>query len=158
MDHIENHNLIKIGVVVEDIEQSVKAYCELFGLEQPVISIPDPHEEQEHTENSYTWYRGEYITARTKFANLQMGPVTLELMEPFDEPNPWNEFKQKHGPGVHFIAYTINGFQQHVDLLAAKGIPLVHKGEYGSGRYSYFDSEALLGVALGLQEMGPKQD
>ncbi|MBW7458422.1 VOC family protein [Paenibacillus sepulcri] len=158
MEHIENNNLLKVGIVVDDIEKALKAYCGLFGLAMPEIQTPDPNSVQEHTDNSYTWYRGEYITARTKFANLQMGPVTVELMEPFDEPNPWNEFKQKHGPGVHFITFTVNGFQQHINFLEGQGIPLAHKGEYGSGRYGYFDTESLLGVVLGLQELGPKQD
>jgi methylmalonyl-CoA/ethylmalonyl-CoA epimerase len=93
-----------------------------------------------------------------KFAALKMGAVELELLELYDEPSPWNEFKQKHGTGVHFITYTIDGFNSHIAFLENKGLPLTHKGEYGSGRYGYFDTEDTLGVTLGLQELGPKQD
>jgi methylmalonyl-CoA/ethylmalonyl-CoA epimerase len=158
MEKIDNNNLVKIGLVVDDIEAAAKKFAELFGIPMPSFSIPDPNAEVTHTEHNYTWYRGENVPARTKFANLQMGPVTVELLEPYDEASPWNEFKQKHGQGVHFITFTVNGFEQHIDFMESKGLPLTHKGEYGSGRYSYFDSESVLGVVLGLQELGKKQD
>jgi len=159
VNHIQNANLTKIGLVVDNIEEAVNHYCRLFNLPLPEIQVPKLEEPStEHTDDNYTWYRGEYRDTRTKFANLQLGPVTVELLEPLDEPSPWNEYKQKHGQGVHFIAFTINGFEQHIDFMQQQGAPLTHKGEYGSGRYSYFDSEKLLGVTLGLQELGPKQD
>lgn len=157
MEHIENANLIKIGIVTDDIEETARRYCALFNLPMPQIQAPslsDPSSEQ--TDDNYTWYRGSRRDTRTKFANLQMGPVTVELLEPLDEPSPWLEFKQKHGPGVHFIAFTVNGFEQHIDFMQGQGFDLIHKGEYGSGRYSYFDTEQALGVILGLQEIGPR--
>ncbi|REK54658.1 MAG: bleomycin resistance protein [Thermobacillus sp.] len=157
MDRIDNHNPVKIGIVVDDIEAAARKYAELFGIPMPKISVPDPDAPVTHTPDSYTLYRGEYVPARTKFANLQMGPVTVELLEPYDEPSPWNEFRQKHGQGVHFITFTVNGFERHIEFVESKGLPLIHKGEYGSGRYSYFDSEDVLGVVLGLQELGKKQ-
>jgi methylmalonyl-CoA/ethylmalonyl-CoA epimerase len=159
MNHIDNANLTKIGLIVDNIEETAKRYCTLFNLPMPEIQVPtldDPPSQQ--TDGNYTWYRGERRETRTKFANLQMGPVTIEMLEPLDEPSPWNEFKQKHGQGVHFITVTVNGFEQHIDFVKQQGLELIHKGEYGSGRYCYFDSEQALGVTLGLQELGPKQN
>ncbi|WP_169082560.1 VOC family protein [Paenibacillus sp. PL91] len=158
MNHVENANLTKIGLIVDNIEEAAERYCALFNLPMPEIQVPtldDPPSDQ--TDDSYTWYRGKRRDTRTKFANLQMGPVTIELLEPLDEPSPWSEFKQKHGQGVHFITFTVKGFEQHIDFLEQQGLPLIHKGEYGSGRYSYFDSEQVLGVTLGIQELGPKR-
>lgn len=158
MNHIENSNLTKIGIVVDNIEEALQRYCAMFNLPMPQIQVPsldDPASPQ--TDDNYTLYRGERKPTRTKFANLQMGPVTIEFLEPLDEPSPWSEFKQKQGQGVHFITFTINGFEQHIDFVEGQGFPLIHKGEYGSGRYCYFDSDKLLGVTLGLQELGPKQ-
>ncbi|MEK3911384.1 VOC family protein [Paenibacillus sp. FSL H7-0331] len=154
MEHIENHNLMKIGIVVDDIEEAARHYAELFGIEMPKIRVPDPDRVPQHTESGYTWYRGKFIRGQVKLANLQMGPVTVELLEAYDEPGPWNEFKQLQGQGVHFITFTVPGFEQHIDFVESKGYPLTHKGEYGSGRYSYFDTIAKLGVTLGLQELG----
>jgi catechol 2,3-dioxygenase-like lactoylglutathione lyase family enzyme len=158
MEHIDNNNLVKIGLVVDDLERTARTFCELFGMEMPAVQVPDPDAAPEPTDDNYTWYRGEYRPTRTKFANLQMGPVTLELLEPYDEPSPWNEFRQKHGQGVHFIAFTVGGFNRHLDLLEKFGMPTTHKGEYGAGRYAYVESEDRLGVTLGVQELGPRQD
>ncbi|TVY05465.1 VOC family protein [Paenibacillus cremeus] len=158
MEHIENRNLVKIGIVVGDIEAAAKHYAELFGMEMPKIRIPDLNRVPEHKESGYTWYRGKFIPGRVKLANMQMGPVTVELLEAYDEPGPWNEYKVQYGQGVHFITFTISGFEQHIDFVESKGFPLTHKGEYGSGRYCYFDSIEKLGVTLGLQELGKPKD
>ncbi|TBL69717.1 VOC family protein [Paenibacillus thalictri] len=158
MEHIENCNLVKIGIVVDDIEQAAKRYAELFGIEPPTVRVPDPNREPQHTEAGYTWYRGKFVPGRVKLSNLRMGAVTVELLEACDEPGPWNEFKQRYGQGVHFITFTVPGFERHIDLMERMGYPLAHKGEYGKGRYSYFDTLAQLGVTLGLQELGEPLD
>jgi methylmalonyl-CoA/ethylmalonyl-CoA epimerase len=158
MEHIDNRNLIKIGILVDDIEEAAKQYSMLFGMDMPAIRIPDLTRVPQHTESGYTWYRGKFIAGRVKLANMQMGPVTVELLEAYDEPGPWNEFKQQHAQGVHFITFTVAGFEQHIDFVESKGFPLAHKGEYGSGRYCYFDTIEKLGVTLGLQELGRPKD
>lgn len=158
MNKIENNNLMKIGLVVDDIYVAAKNFSELFGIEMPKIMLPPEEYTPDPTGETYTIFRGEHVPARVKIANLQMGPVTVELLEPLDEASPYTEFKQKHGQGVNFITFTVNGFEEHIDFLEGKDIPLVHKGEYGSGRYSFLDSVPQLGVMLGIQELGPKSD
>ena len=158
MNKIENNNLMKIGLVVDDIYVAAKNFSELFGIEMPKIMLPSEDYTPDPTGETYTIFRGEHVPARVKIANLQMGPVTVELLEPLDEASPYTEFKQKHGQGVNFITFTVNGFEEHIDFLEGKDIPLVHKGEYGSGRYSFLDSVPQLGVMLGIQELGPKSD
>jgi len=149
---------MKIGLVVDDIYVAAKNFSELFGIEMPKIMLPSEDYTPDPTGETYTIFRGEHVPARVKIANLQMGPVTVELLEPLDEASPYTEFKQKHGQGVNFITFTVNGFEEHIDFLEGKDIPLVHKGEYGSGRYSFLDSVPQLGVMLGIQELGPKSD
>jgi methylmalonyl-CoA/ethylmalonyl-CoA epimerase len=157
LNKIENNTLAKIGLVVKDIDVAAKNFSELFGIEMPNIILPSEEYTPDPTGETYTLFRGEHVPARVKIANLQMGPVTVELLEPIDEASPYTEFKEKHGQGVQFITFTINGFEQHIEFVEDKGIPLVHKGEYGAGRYCFFDAVPQLGVMLGLQELGPKE-
>jgi methylmalonyl-CoA/ethylmalonyl-CoA epimerase len=157
LNKIENNTLAKIGLVVKDIDVAAKNFSELFGIEMPRIILPSEEYTPDPTGETYTLFRGEHVPARVKIANLQMGPVTVELLEPIDEASPYTEFKEKHGQGVQFITFTINGFEQHIEFVEDKGIPLVHKGEYGAGRYCFFDAVPQLGVMLGLQELGPKE-
>lgn len=156
MNSIENNRLVKIGLVVDDIEQAARNFSGLFGVEAPEIIMPPKEYTPDQTGETYTIFRGVHVPARVKLANLQMGPVTIELLEPLDEASPYTEFKKKHGQGVNFITFTVNGFDEHIDFIESQEIPLVHKGEYGSGRYCFFDSIPQLGVMLGLQELGPK--
>jgi methylmalonyl-CoA/ethylmalonyl-CoA epimerase len=157
LNKIENNTLAKIGLVVNDIHVAAKNFSELFGIEMPKIIVPPEEYTPDPTGETYTLFRGEHVPARVKIANLQMGPVTVELLEPIDEASPYTEFKEKHGQGVQFITFTINGFEQHIEFVENKGIPLVHKGEYGAGRYCFFDAVPQLGVMLGLQELGQKK-
>ncbi|GGE28774.1 hypothetical protein GCM10011391_04190 [Pullulanibacillus camelliae] len=158
MQRIESNEIVKIGLVVEDIHATVKHYAELFDIEMPEIVLPseDVAPPSSSLGEAYTLFRGKPVTARTKIANIRMGAITLELLEPLDDPSPWKEFKDKNGPGVHFITLTINGFEKHIEFVTEYGLPLIHKGEYGSGRYCLFDSVQQLGVTLGLQELGAK--
>ncbi|MBO1511336.1 VOC family protein [Metabacillus bambusae] len=156
MNKIDNNNLIKVGLVVNDINIAAKNFSELFGIEMPEIILPPEEYTPDRTGETYTVFRGEQVPARVKIANLQMGPVTVELLEPLNEVSPYTEFKQKHGQGVQFITFTVNGFEEHINFVEEKGIPLVHKGEYGVGRYCFFNSVPQLGVMLGLQELGHK--
>ncbi|UPG63923.1 VOC family protein [Metabacillus endolithicus] len=156
MNNIDNSNLMKIGLVVDDIHAAAKNFSQLFGVEMPEIMLPPEEYTPDPTGETYTIFRGEHVPGRVKLANLQMGPVTVELLEPLDEASPYTEFKQKHGQGVQFITFTVNGFEEHINFVEDKGVPLVHKGEYGVGRYCFFDSVPQLGVMLGLQELGRK--
>ena len=157
MNKIENNHLLKIGLVVDDIHEAAKNFSELFGVEMPQIILPPEEVTPDPAGETYTVFRGESAPARVKIANLKMGPVTVELLEPLDEPSPYSEFKQKHGQGVNFITFTVNGFEEHIQFVEGKDIPLVHKGEYGAGRYCFFDAVPQLGVMLGLQELGQKE-
>jgi methylmalonyl-CoA/ethylmalonyl-CoA epimerase len=157
LNKIENNNLIKVGLIVDNIDDAAKTFSELFGIPTPEIILPPETFSPDPTGETYTLYQGELVAARTKICNLQMGSVTVELLEPLDEPSPFTDFKEQHGQGIQYITFTVNGFEQHIDFVESKQLPLIHKGEYGAGRYCFFDSVKQLGIQLGLQELGPKK-
>ncbi len=139
--------VVQVGLVVRDIEKSLDAYMEVFGLEQrPAVS------ETDGLEKSNMRYLGQPSEARAKLAFIPMGQVTIELIEPIGGPSTWQEFLDKHGDGVHHIAFMVEGTDQVVSVLQGQGIPLVQRGDYTGGMYSYLDSEPRLGVMLELLE------
>jgi 4-hydroxyphenylpyruvate dioxygenase-like putative hemolysin len=81
-----------------------------------------------------------------------MGQVTIELIEPVGGPSTWQEFLDKHGEGVHHLAFMVKGTDQVVAVLEGQGIPMVQQGDYTGGRYTYLDGESKLGVVLELLE------
>lgn len=136
----------QIGIVVPDIEAAVRAWADLFGLPIPPIVVTDP------VEVAQTEYRGERTPARAKLAFFRFENIDIELIEPLDGPSTWREELERHGPGIHHIAFHVQGMPDCVGLLDAKGISLIQRGEYRGGRYAYFDAIKPLGLILELLE------
>lgn len=148
---VTSNELTKMVHVVHDIEQAVARFSALFGMDPPQIVHTSPPDGSDP--KVYTWFRGRNITGRVKLANLQMGPVTVELIEPVDADSPWAEFQRNHGDGVFSLVFTVKDFDAHISRLEGEGMPIYHRGEYGSGRYAYFESKDQLGVTLCIQEI-----
>jgi methylmalonyl-CoA/ethylmalonyl-CoA epimerase len=137
----------QVGIIVKNIEKTLDAYMEVFQLNQrPDIIITDGQEK------SNMRYRGQPSDAVAKLAFIHLGQVDIELIEPVGEPSTWKEFLDNHGEGVHHIAFVIKGTDRVVAYLEGNGIPLVQRGDYTGGRYSYMDSAPKLGVILELLE------
>ena len=149
---VTNRELTKMVHVVCDVEAVSKRFASLFGVDPPKVVHTTPPDGS--TPKIYTWYRGRNIPGRVKLANLRMGPVTVELIEPVDMDSPWGAFLRNHGEGIFSLVFTVTDFDAHIERLAEEGMAIYHRGEYGSGRYAYFESTEQLGVTLCVQELG----
>jgi len=139
--------VVQVGIIVRDIEQKLDSYCAIFGLEKrPDVTITAP------VEQAHTVYKGESTPARAKLAFINMGQVSIELIEPVDGPSTWQEFLDRHGDGVHHIAFNIQDTPRVVSFLNGFDIPTAQQGEYTGGMYTYLDSTPQLGVILELLE------
>jgi methylmalonyl-CoA/ethylmalonyl-CoA epimerase len=137
----------QVGLVVHDIDKSLDAYCEVFGVTpRPAVRITDDYEV------SKAVYRGEPTRARAKLAFINMGPVQIELIEPVGESSTWKEALNAKGEGVHHIAFVVNDTAQVVKGLAEKDMPMVQQGQYTGGMYTYVDAVDKLGLTLELLE------
>jgi catechol 2,3-dioxygenase-like lactoylglutathione lyase family enzyme len=139
---ISSRVVVQVGLVVRDIEASRRAYATLFGVEPPPVHLTDP------PEKTNARYRGSPTGARAKLAFLKMGQLSIELIEPVDGPSTWREFLESRGEGVHHLAFHVADTEREERLLEAAGFPVVQKGDYTGGRYSYVATEPGLGVAL----------
>ena len=138
--------ITQVGVMVADIEAKAKAWADVLGLPVPEIMITDT------VDVAQTEYKGESTPARAKLAFFHLGQVDLELIEPIDGPSTWKDQLDQHGESLHHIAFVVNGMQEKIAYLDAKGLPLVQRGEYTGGRYAYVDGTAKLGAVLELLE------
>ena len=138
--------VVQVGIIVDDIEAKAQAWASLLGLPVPQVRITDP------LETAQTRYRGQPTRARAKLAFLNLGQVSLELIEPVGEPSTWKDQLDQHGNSIHHIAFVIQGMKEKARVLDGQGIPLVQQGEYTGGRYAYFDGVERLGAILELLE------
>ncbi|MCL2285496.1 MAG: VOC family protein [Firmicutes bacterium] len=137
----------QVGILVHDIEKSIKEFAAILGMEEPGCITTGPIEETQGE------YRGQPCDARAKLAFFNVGGnLTLELIEPDEKPSTWREDLDKYGEGVHHLAFVVNGMKQVISRLEANGIPLIQKGEYQGGRYAYMDSRKTMKTLIELLE------
>ncbi|HEX8234834.1 MAG TPA: VOC family protein [Abditibacteriaceae bacterium] len=136
----------QIGIIVQDIEATAKAWATLLGVAVPSIMTTDG------VEVAHTEYQGQPSEARAKLAFIPLGQVTLELIEPIGDSSTWNDQLTQHGPSLHHIAFQVEGMQERLETLESQGIPLVQRGDYTGGRYAYVDGTKQLGAVLELLE------
>lgn len=136
----------QIAIVVRDIEKAISEYAALLGVEKPGFIVTAGMEEA-HTE-----YKGAPSEATAKLAFFNLGQVNIELIEPDGKPSTWQDHLDKHGEGVHHIAFQVTDMEKRLRDLKAHGMAAIQRGDYTGGCYSYVDSSAKLGVELELLE------
>jgi catechol 2,3-dioxygenase-like lactoylglutathione lyase family enzyme len=141
---LDSKAFCQVALVVRDIEQARQTYAQLFGCEPPPVLETDA------ADKSHIQYRGHTTPARAKLAFFPLGAVALELIEPVGGPSIWQEHLDRHGDGMHHIAFRVGNMSQTTAALAARGCPTVQSGDFTGGCYAYVDSAPQLGVMLEL--------
>ena len=141
-----DNKAMQIGLVVENIDDAVKAWSLLLGGDPPTIIITDT------VDIAHTRYQDRPTPAQAKLAFFDLGQVTLELIQPIGEPSTWNDQLVAHGPSLHHIAFEINGMEKHIRGLAKHGLQLIQQGDYTGGRYAYMDGQKRFGTVIELLE------
>lgn len=136
----------QIGIIVKDIDEASQTYADFFGVLKPKWNWTDGYEK------SHAEFNGKPSDARAKLAFFDMGQLQIELIEPDENISTWREFLDKHGEGVHHIAFQVKGMDEKIKALEKNGMPLVQKGDYEGGRYAYIDTLSKLKVIIELLE------
>ncbi len=103
---------VHIGMVVRDVEQSVRFLSSIWG--------------------PGTWTTFEYGASgeqvrfgtpfQLKIAGTRMGPLGIELIQPVESPDSvWARYMEKHGEGMHHIAFKVNDLEKTVSGLKERG-------------------------------------
>lgn len=138
--------ITQIGIIVKDIDESSKTFADFFGVEKPKWNWTDGYEK------SHAEYNGKPSDARAKLAFFDMGQVQIELIEPDENKSTWREFLDKHGEGVHHIAFQVKDMDEKIKALEKNNMSLIQKGDYDGGRYAYIDTLSKLKVIIELLE------
>ena len=150
------NDFVQIGVIVPDIEQSIKALSEVFGI-GPWRVIDWPPAGRTDIRKFYHGEPGDF-TARMAFAEL--GPVELELIQPVAGDSMWADFLHKHGEGVHHLRFNVADVAPVREYLAGFGIqPAQHGGGLRPGTtWMNFGSEDWVGFVIEVMNVVPGTD
>ncbi len=100
--HIEH-----IGIAVKSLDEAIPFYENAFGL---------------------TCYAVEEVAdQKVKTAFFKIGQTKIELLESTDPEGPIGKFLEKKGPGVHHIAFAVEGLAEKLKSMEAKEIRLIDK-------------------------------
>lgn len=141
---MEFKSAVQIGVVVSDIEKARETWAKLLGLEpQPIIETED----WEHTRMTF---RGKPSRGRAKLTFFRLENIVIELIQPLDGPSTWSDFLEKHGCGIHHIAFTTDDVDESARRILNLGAVEEQKGLFRGGGYIYLDARRSLGAILEL--------
>ena len=100
--HIEH-----IGIAVKDLQEAIPFYEKTFGLKCYAVE--------------------EVKEQKVKTAFFKVGQTKIELLESTESDGPIGKFIEKKGPGVHHIAFAVNGLQERLNELEQKDVQLIDK-------------------------------
>lgn len=98
--HIEH-----IGIAVSNLEQAIKFYEEVLGLECYKIE--------------------EVADQKVRTAFLKVGETKIELLESTDPEGPIGKFIEKKGEGIHHIAFAVEQIGRHLEHAQSLGVKLI---------------------------------
>jgi len=96
-----------IGIAVSNLEESIKYYSEVLGLECYAVE--------------------EVKDQKVKTAFFMVGQTKIELLESTDPEGPIGKFVEKKGPGIHHLAFAFDNADAALQDAEEKGIRLIDK-------------------------------
>lgn len=137
--------LAQVGVVVRDLEASMKHYEAILGIK--------PHRiiERSPTGEGKKYYYGKESDFFQKVALYQLGEIEFELLEPFGGDSVLMDFLKTHGEGIHHIAFDTGDFAGVSEHFEAHDIPLAQTGptsRHPAMRWGFFDTVKDLGTTI----------
>jgi len=142
--------VLQVGIVVRDLEKSLKTYTEVFGIGPWALYTMDRNSLRN------TRLHGKPAEFSMKVALADLGGVQLELIEPLDE-SIYSEFLREHGEGIHHIACATTGsFAETNDHLKSHGIEPLMDGTTGAGMgFAYLGTEKALACITEIYDIPP---
>ncbi|HTF43248.1 MAG TPA: VOC family protein [Terriglobales bacterium] len=114
--------LVQIGIVVADRDQTTKALTSLFGIGPfRLVDWPD------RPESKYE-YRGVDEKIRIRQAFVQLGAVEIELIQPLEGHNAYKDFLDETGGGIHHVLFEVKDIEPVLQELAKSGITVLQSG------------------------------
>jgi methylmalonyl-CoA/ethylmalonyl-CoA epimerase len=118
-----------VAFAVEDLEEAVETYRNLFGAEVEL--------------------RGRLDDQGVEAVYLRIGDGRVELVSPLGEDTHVGRFIARRGPGMHHVGFAVDDVRAAVDELAANGAEVIDpepRPGLGGHLVSFVHPDSLHGV------------
>ena len=138
----------QIGLLVRDLDAALQKYIDVLGV-GPWICLTHGPETVPRLE-----YRGRPATFSMRVALSSSFPQ-VELIQPLTGPSIYHDWMERHGEGLHHVAYEIASMDDGIAEMRELGYELIQSGSGygldGDGAFAYFDTEADLATIVELR-------
>jgi len=107
--------LAHICILVRDIDQAIEHYTNILGAASPQLL------KEEVTKEERFAGKDRYVTA---FFRAAGSGCDIQLLQPLDPQSPLFKRLEKHGEGLHHIAFTSSHLEDTFQQLKKKGVSL----------------------------------
>lgn len=137
-------NIMEIALVTRDHERTMAGLWRL-GIGPWQVHTFSPANTQNQT------YRGQPSAFTMRVCFAQVGNLVWELIEPVSGPSIFAEFLDRHGEGIHHVAYDCHGIPlaERLAEFARRGFALVQSGSWmGTNHFAFFETESATSTCL----------
>jgi methylmalonyl-CoA/ethylmalonyl-CoA epimerase len=151
---IQLTRLVQIGIVVADLDHTTKLLTSLFGI-GPFRFVEWP----DRPDSKY-YYRGVEEHIRIKQAFVQLGEVEVELIQPIEGHNGYQDFLDETGGGIHHLLFEVPDIDPVIQELAKSGVTVLQAGTgiRPGTRWALLDTQKLLGFLVELRHRPGESD
>ena len=124
-----------LGIVVKDIEVSLKALSKIIDIQSPVIK--------------------EFPEKKMKCAVVELGGIALEFIQDLSEDGMMAQFIKEKGDAIHHFCLLTDNIEDDVEVLKQRGIEMLdQKPRIGlrGKKIAFTESSALNGITIELSE------
>jgi hypothetical protein len=152
----EFRDLVQIGVVISDLDASIRVLSEVFGI-GPFRTIDWPPAGRTDMER---FYHGGPADFTARMAWTELGPIELELIEPLEGESIWSDFLEEHGEGIHHIRFNVSDLEGVIRYLTAQGIAVTQQGSgiRPGTTWAYLGTESKVGFIVEVMNVLPGTD
>ena len=130
--------ILQVGIVVKDIDQSISIWENLYGISPWEIM----HVNQE-TSRDIKVYGQPVDGYDAILAMSKVGQMHIELIQPISDNSDYYFFLRDHGEGIHHLAIKHN--QGFLNLIDERDIKELGSAVLGSTFCAYYDTRKDLG-------------
>ena len=146
---IPSKTIGQVCLAVKDVDRLVKNYKDILNWDMSdnfQTTLPHDH--------THATYYGEPTDSRAYLTSITAAQLQYELLQPLDRPSAWLDGMEKHGEGIHHIAFFVPSTITTAVSLVKEGYTVTQHGLFTgqNGQYTYFDTDKDLGIILELLE------
>lgn len=131
-------NLDHVAIAVYDLDAAIEEYRRLYGI-QPL-------------------YRETVETQGVEEAMLPVGGSFVQLLQPLGPTTPVGKFLERHGEGLHHVAFAVADIDHALAHLAAEDARLIDRQARPGGRgarIAFVHPKQTTGTLIELVEIDP---